>query len=113
MGKVIGFLTFLSLMLISSTTVLAEYRAFELKISKKQDPAQFRLVISTLDPFQYAGYHIVREDELVQYTRTWICPGRTNDLPICPDPKLMAEQTEAEEAPSGVDGVRAPASESN
>lgn len=74
----------------------AEYRAFELKISKKLpdgklDPQAYRLVLSTLDPFQYAGYYIVRDNEVVQYTRTWMCPGRTDERPLCPDPKLTAE----------------------
>ncbi len=81
---------------LSVSPALAEYRAFELMISKKDaqgkpDPKQFRLVLSTLDPLQYYGYYIVREDEVVQYTRTWMCRGRTDEQPICPDPKLISK----------------------
>lgn len=102
-----------------SSQALAEYRAFELKISKKSDPTQFRLLTSTLDPFQYAGYFIVKEDELVQYTRSWMCRGslgRTSEQPICPDPNQVpeAEAPLAEQAPSGPEPTapieRAPAS---
>lgn len=105
MGKSIGRSASLLLLVLVGVNSRAEYRAFELKISKKEDPTQFRLVISTLDPFQYAGYYIVREDELVQYTRTWMCRGRTSELPICPDPNPPQESNGSEEP------NRAPAAE--
>lgn len=84
-----------SLILVQSLWALAEYRAFELKISKKDDPEDFRLVLSTLDPLQYYGYYNVKENELVQYTRTWMCKGKTSEKPICRDPKeIAAEEAE-------------------
>lgn len=91
---------FLFSLFLGLTPALAEYRAFELKISKrdaqgKPDPEKFRLVLSTLDPLQYYGYYIVREDEVVQYTRTWMCRGRTDEKPICPDPKQKLSEESA------------------
>lgn len=83
------------MILVQSLWALAEYRAFELKISKKDDPEDFRLVLSTLDPLQYYGYYNVKENELVQYTRTWMCKGKTSEKPICRDPKeIAAEEAE-------------------
>ena len=77
-----------------TSTAQAEYRVFVLKISKratdpKAPPSQdFRLVTSTLDPDQYRGYYPVALDEVVTYTDTWICEGRTDGFKdFCPNPK--------------------------
>lgn len=71
---------------------VAEYRVFLLRISKKstdpQAPQDFRLVESTLDPEQYRYYYPVAPDEVVTYTDTWRCYGRTDGFkPHCPNPK--------------------------
>ena len=96
----------------------AEYRAFLLKISKKpaRPPAStglpasadqaapkapkgeeqdFRLVKSSLDPYQYPTYYPIAQDEMVQYVQTWMCRGRTNDAPDICEPPLppIAQQT--------------------
>jgi hypothetical protein len=67
----------------------AEYRMFTLKITH-QKTQDFRLVDSTLDPLQYPFYYPVQKDEVVQYTETWRCYGRTGDeQPPCPNPKTI------------------------
>lgn len=77
---------FMTMILIASNSH-AEYRAFLLRIEKRNNPANIREVLSTLDPLQYPGYYIVRDDEQIGYVRTWMCHGRTNGKAICPDPE--------------------------
>lgn len=90
-----GLLSLLLLLalLLSSTLVLAEYRVFLLRISKKMDPETYRLVQSTLDPLQYPYYHPVQDDEIVTYDQTWRCPGNTGgQKPLCPPPEARAAE---------------------
>lgn len=80
----------------------AEYRVFLLKISKKsEDPnmaTDFRQVESTLDPDQYRYYYPVAADEIVTYTDTWRCYGRTDQFkPHCPNPKAQIAPEEKPE----------------
>lgn len=77
----------------------AEYRVFVLKIMKKSaDPAMaqdFRLVESTLDPIQYRYFYPVAADEVITYTDTWRCYGRTGGFqPHCPNPKGQIPESE-------------------
>lgn len=68
----------------------AEYRMFTLKITNTQTQ-DYRLVDSTLDPIQYPSYYAVAKDEIVEYTDTWRCFGRTGGgQPPCPNPKPKA-----------------------
>jgi hypothetical protein len=87
-----GLLLFILLLLPALTQ--AEYRVFVLKISKiskdSSIPASSRTLESTLDPDQYRGYYTVEADETVTYNDTWRCRGRTNDLPLCPNPRNPA-----------------------
>lgn len=76
----------LVLILLPSISV-AEYRAFQLRIEKVNNPAESREILATLDPLQYPGYYSVKEDEKISYVRTWMCFGRTNGKAICPDPE--------------------------
>ena len=70
-----------------AVSAFAEYRAFELRIEKIDNPENFRTVISSLDPVQYRGYYPVQRDEAVYYTKTWMCRGRTGNFsPICQAP---------------------------
>ena len=98
---------FFALMSIS-TNAFAEYRVFLLEIgpttrsNPDQSPAdekptaQLRYVASTLDPLQYKYYYPVQTGEMVTYTQTWMCRGRTgNGTPLCPNPKAKVE-TETE-----------------
>lgn len=93
-------ISLMSLLLLLSFSAFAEYRAYLLQISKKAAPTEApaalgetppltsRQVISTLDPDQYRGYHPVKDDEIVTYTDTWMCPGRTGHFKeICPAPQ--------------------------
>jgi hypothetical protein len=73
------------------TIVCAEYRVFNLKISKpspeKGQPAIERFVLSTLDPNQYRDYNPVDSTEQITYTDTWRCYGRTDWYQeYCPKP---------------------------
>lgn len=74
-----------SLLCLFPLTALAEYRVFVLRIEKPG--AEPRFVESTLDPVQYRGYHLVAEDEVITYTDTWRCRGRTDHRPHCPNPR--------------------------
>lgn len=76
----------------------AEVRVFLLRIAKKSDPQDFRLIKSTLDPLQYGTYYPVSPDEVVTYDDTWRCKGRTGDFKdLCPSPR---EASAAESSPS-------------
>jgi hypothetical protein len=75
--------------LSSSTAARAEYRAFELVLT---DPTtgQEKVVVSTLDPWQYVIYHPVGPQVQVIYRSTWMCRGNTSNFkPICPNPKAQ------------------------
>ncbi|MGZ3747865.1 MAG: hypothetical protein ACXWRE_10865 [Pseudobdellovibrionaceae bacterium] len=77
------------ILIIGGLSVIAhaEYRMFTLKITNKNTQA-YRLVDSTLDPVQYPYYYPVQKDEIVQYTDTWRCFGRTGGgQEPCPNPK--------------------------
>lgn len=80
-----------------AVSAFAEYRAFELRIEKTDNPENFRTVISSLDPVQYRGYYPVQRDEVVYYTKTWMCRGRTGNFnPICQAPgEAEGDQTGA------------------
>lgn len=73
----------------------AEYRMFTLKITNTETQ-DYRLVNSTLDPLQYPAYYPVRANEIVQYTDTWRCFGRTSpDIPPCPNPRAATPPAES------------------
>lgn len=78
-------------------SAFAEYRAFELRIEKADNPDEFRTLISNLDPQQYRGYYFVQNDERISYTRSWMCYGRTGDhRPICDPPPAREPAADAE-----------------
>jgi hypothetical protein len=94
------FVFVFGLFLCSAFQASAEVRVFLLRIAKKADPQDYRLVTSTLDPLQYPRYHIVHDDEVVTYDATWRCPGRTGDFkPLCPNPKAPPEDETQSEGP--------------
>ena len=66
-----------------SPLACAEYRAFQLQIV---GTGGTRTVLSTLDPNQYADFHLAGRWDNVLMERSWMCYGRTNGLPICPAP---------------------------
>jgi hypothetical protein len=75
---------------VISFTAQAEYRAFLLELrDANQQP--IRQWVSTLDPDQYRDFHQVSRDLYLDYTQTWMCPGRTNELPLCPPPAVEME----------------------
>ena len=63
----------------------AEYRAFELVITNTVTGTE-RVVLASLDPDQYRGYHALDPHEKITYRDTWMCKGNTGDKPICPKP---------------------------
>lgn len=83
----------LLLALLFSAAASAEYRAFLLRIAKRANPQDHRLVVSTLDPLQYPTYYTVEPDEVVTYDDTWMCRGRTGDArPVCTSPRAPASE---------------------
>lgn len=85
---------FLFLSLFFHDFARAEYRAFLLRIEKLNNPEEFRLVQSNLDPLQYADYYPVQSDERIYYVDTWMCRGRyhrtTGFAKICESPRAAA-----------------------
>lgn len=119
----------LPLILLFSVSAFAEYRAYLLKISKKPpavetpagalgetappavDVGASREVISNLDPDQYRGYYPIKDDEVVTYTETWMCPGRTSHFKeTCPPPQRTpaSAPTDATLPPTSSDTATSP-----
>jgi len=84
------FFSALFLTLLAAPSVFAEYRVFNLVITNTQTQST-RMVASTLDPHQYPLYHSVEANEVVSYTETWRCFGRTGGFQsYCPNPKAQS-----------------------
>lgn len=76
-----------------------EYRVFTL-VFKDSEGNILRELNSNLDPDQYRAFYPVANDQTLIYVDTWMCRGRTNQLPICPNPKLVSAETQLETSPS-------------
>ena len=97
----------LGVVLLVSLAAWAEYRVFELEITAYDDsnppadptkpPEELSktVVLSTLDPEQYRGYHTVKPNEKVRYIATWRCQGRTSNKDYCPNPKVKTDDVSA------------------
>jgi hypothetical protein len=106
-------LSIFALILFQANRTKGEYRAFLLEINSP-GAEQPRLVESSLDPLQYRYYYPLRPEETVSYTKTWRCPGRTSNLPVCKNPKDTAPGEEPDQAPlasSSKSPERTPASQ--
>ena len=87
------------LFIFFGVTAFAEYRAFNLKITDTSNN-QERFVQSNLDPIQYQGYNPLKPTEIITYTDSWMCPGRTGDfMKICDNP-ANAPKTDTERLPA-------------
>lgn len=73
----------------------AEYRAFELEITDTES-GNSRRVLTTMDHLQYSTYYPVKASEQVFYVTSWMCKGRTNQRPVCPN---LNNQTQANTQP--------------
>jgi hypothetical protein len=90
---------FLILFLLFAQAVFAEYRAFQLQITKQTEkgPEVLKTFISTLDPDQYKDFYLLNEGEQITYIDTWMCFGRTDQhTPTCPSPRSTSNQQETE-----------------
>jgi hypothetical protein len=72
--------------LFISLPAFAEYRAYELVITNSVT-GQEKVVLSSLDPDQYRGYHPLSPNEAIAYRDTWMCRGNTSEKAICPKPE--------------------------
>jgi hypothetical protein len=72
--------------LFTSVPALAEYRMFLLQITSA-DGTPGAQIKSNLDPDQYQGYHHLQAGEKITYIDTWMCFGRTNEIPACDSPR--------------------------
>ena len=61
---------------------------------KSADGTEIRQVLSNLDPDQYPGYYPLKSGETLSYKDTWMCRGRTNGTPPCPNPKDLIQEPE-------------------
>ena len=98
--------TFLFVFLLT-LNVFAEYRVFTLMITntKTGENKQFD---STLDPEQYQTFYPLKKDEIIQYTQTWHCKGRTSDFKVhCIQPEKR-EPAQAATTPEVVPAAPAP-----
>jgi hypothetical protein len=89
MTKFFCFLAWLGIFL-AAPSGWAEYRVFNLVITNTKTN-EIRTMVSTLDPIQYHYIYPVTADEVVSYTETWRCFGRTDWFtPYCPNPKAQS-----------------------
>lgn len=96
--------SFAFILALSISSAWAEYRVFDLRIEKRSPAGEVlatRETLSVLDPTQYRAYHPVASDEVVMYTRTWRCRGRTSDFkPLCPAPENKPAATDQGPVPA-------------
>ena len=86
------------LLALLMSNAFAEYRAFWLEI--KPPSGESVRVKSTLDPDQYVGYFPQAAGTHIKYTETWMCRGRTDNLPMCKSPsELSSDSTTANARP--------------
>lgn len=93
--------TFLFVFLVTIKS-FAEYRVFTLMITntKTGENKQFD---STLDPDQYITFFPLKQDEIIQYTQTWRCKGRTSDFKahcVQPEKRTPAQAATTPQSPS-------------
>ena len=65
-------------MLLFSLTAHAEYRVFQLRLTKTDGFT--KEVLSTLDAYQYTSYYPVEPDVSVEYVDSWLCLGDTSNF---------------------------------
>lgn len=85
-----------SLLILMSTTCLAEYRVYQYYI-KARHPASIDqepyLVTSTLSPQSYLAYHGGSASITIDLLRTWMCYGDTSYKKTCEPPLLINNKT--------------------
>jgi len=94
-----------------AVSAFAEYRAFNLRIEKIDNPEVYRETISNLDPQQYRGYYPIQNDEHIYYTDSWMCKGRTGSFrKICDAPERTPAAVADDEAgaPTSVEKTLTP-----
>lgn len=73
-------------LMIISSIVKAEYRAYVLQI-KDRSNNRVTLIEHSLDPNQYKTVYGISSTQEITYIDTWLCPGRTNlNTQICNKP---------------------------
>ena len=97
---------------VAQAPASAEYRAYRIGIRREAPAgaptgatatappptagAQERVVVSVLDPIQYAGYYPLQRDESTRLISTWRCKARSDWFaPICPEPKAPSPAPDA------------------
>lgn len=85
-------------LIFCSQLARAEYRVFQLQITTYQSDGKTitdtQTFPHTLDPDQYRGYYPIQPNQKIQYTETWLCPGRTSPfMPFCPNPQAPPVDT--------------------
>ncbi len=82
----------IGLVFLFAVTAQAEYRVFRLVITDSASGTQ-REVLSTLDPFQYIGYHPLKLTEGINYTDTWRCfEDNSGFESYCPSPRTKKNE---------------------
>ena len=92
---------FMLALLFFADAVHAEYRAFELLVRNTETGTE-RRVVSTLDHLEYRGYYPVGRTEVVEYSSSWRCRGRTGNFrKICANPANPGSEPKPNSAPPG------------
>lgn len=92
-GLAVGLV--LSLVLFYSQVSRAEYRVFRMVITDSSNPVEIkkREFLTTLDPYQWVGYHPLKAAESLDYIDTWRCYEDTSDdEDFCPSPRAKTEE---------------------
>ncbi len=75
-----------TLILLISSTLFAEYRAYQYALKDENTGSASKIITSTLNPRAYLSYNGI-EGLSVDLMRTWICPGYTGrKKQICKSP---------------------------
>jgi hypothetical protein len=90
--------------IVAGQKAMAEYRAFELKITNTEKNKDYS-VVSILDHLQYPKYHPMLKNEVIAYVDSWRCKENMSEFrrPCAkPDrtPALLAPKPSAKPAAS-------------
>jgi Tfp pilus assembly protein FimV len=71
---------------LAANLAWAEYRVFMIQMVTPEGKV-VKEFPSTLDPLQYPSYYLVPAGLQLQYSKTWMCMGSTENFKkTCPDP---------------------------
>jgi hypothetical protein len=83
-----------------ATKVHAEYRVFQLAVTDGKT-GQSRVVVSTLDNYQYPQYHHLNSADTITIQASWMCWQRSDGFKApCPNPRPQGPSAPGPTQPS-------------